>query len=295
MHLTTGFNTFLYCVEAENHRVVCPFAERTFQGYTDIVTPYGFSGFVGCGDYSRFRQHFADFVKERGYVCGFIGLNPILGNDTYCVQGETFQHNSIYVLDLTLSDNELYTNLSTNRKRQLRDWGDICSRTVVERGPLIDFFLTNYSQFLRTKRASSVYNFSTETLSLLLTLKNVLLVGAQGAKGVEAVSVFAFTPYVGDFLFNVSLPQGRHHSAALLWYGLNHLKGLQIPLLNLGGGISEDDGVAKFKQRFGGKRLALKYLKQVYRPKVYAELCRRVNADHTNTVGYFPAYRSPLS
>lgn len=293
MYLTTGFKTYLYSFEAENLRVVCPLAERTFHGYTDIVTPYGFSGFVGDGDCPGFRRYFAGFVKEQGYVCGYIGLNPILGNNTCFAQDEAFQYNSIYVLNLTLDQHELHANLSTNRKRQLRDWGKTGSRIVVERGPLIDFFLTNHSEFFRAKRASSVYRFSTDTLSFVLNSKNVFLVGAQGAEGVEAVSVFAYTPYVGEFLFNVSLPQGRHHSAALLWYGLNQLKALQVPLLNLGGGISENDGVAEFKQRFGGKKLALRCLKQVYQPEVYVELCRRVNADHTNMVGYFPAYRSP--
>ena len=43
MHLTTGFTTYLYCFEAENIRIVCPIAEREFQGYVDIVTPYGLS------------------------------------------------------------------------------------------------------------------------------------------------------------------------------------------------------------------------------------------------------------
>jgi hypothetical protein len=295
LHLTTGFETYLYCFEAENLRVVCPLAERTFERYVDIVTPYGFSGFVGDGDCSESRQYFADFAKEQGYVCGYIGLNPILENNTCFAQGEAFQYNSIYVLDLTLGHNELYANLSTNRKRQVKDWGEIFSHTLNDRDMLIDFFLANYSEFFRAKRASPVYRFSKDTLSFLLNLKNVFLVGAQGSEGVEAVSVFAYTPYVGDFLFNVSLPQGRHHSAALLWYGLNYLKGLQIPLLNLGGGISENDGVARFKQRFGGKRLALRCLKQVYQPEVYVELCRRMDVDHTNMVGYFPAYRRPLS
>jgi hypothetical protein len=295
MHLTTGFKTYLYCFEAENLRVVCPLAERTFQGHIDIVTPYGFSGFVAEGDCSEFRPQFADFVREQGYVCGYIGLNPVLEDDSCFAQGEAFRYNSIDVLDLTLDHDELFANLSTNRKRQLKDWEDICSRTVAERSMLIDFFLANYSNFFRAKRASSVYRFSKDTLSFLLDLKNVLLVGMQGSEGVEAVSVFAYTPFMGDFLFNVSLPQGRHHSAALLWYGINHLKALQIPLLNLGGGISENDGVARFKQRFGGKRLALRCLKQIYQPEVYGDLCRRMDVDHTDMVGYFPAYRSPLS
>lgn len=76
-------------------------------------------------------------------------------------------------------------------------------------------------------------------------------------------------------------------------YGVNHLKSLQIPLLNLGGGILENDGVAQFKQRFGAKKLALKCLKQVYEPEIYETLCWQVNMDPNDLSGYFPAYRRP--
>ena len=47
MHLTTGFRTYLYCFETENIRIVCPIAEREFDGYIDIVTPYGFPALSG--------------------------------------------------------------------------------------------------------------------------------------------------------------------------------------------------------------------------------------------------------
>jgi len=52
MRLTTGFNTYLYCFESNHVRIVCPIAEREFEGHVDIVTPYGFSGFVGNGNFS---------------------------------------------------------------------------------------------------------------------------------------------------------------------------------------------------------------------------------------------------
>lgn len=294
MQLTTGLDTYLYCFEADDVRIVCPISERRFEGYVDIVTPYGFSGFVGNGDCPGFSRHWANFAKQQGYVCGYIGLNPIFENGTYFEPTEIHRYNEVYVLDLSLSADELFANLSTNRKRQLKDWDKILLNSIVlDKSTLTDFFLANYLAFFRRKGASRVYGFSGETLSFLAGLDNVLIVGAQNSGKVEAVTVFAYTPYAGDFLFNVSLPEGRRHSVALLWYGVNHLKSLQIPLLNLGGGIRENDGVAEFKQRFGGKRLALGGLKQVYDPEVYERLCRRANVDRTDVTGYFPAYRRP--
>jgi lipid II:glycine glycyltransferase (peptidoglycan interpeptide bridge formation enzyme) len=197
------------------------------------------------------------------------------------------------VLDLTLSQSELFANLSTNRKRQLKDWEKSLANIILEKDILTEFFLANYHDFYQSREATGVYNFSRDTLSFLASLDNVVIVGMRGPERVEAVTVFAYTPDVAEFLFNVSLPEGQRHSATLLWYGVNYLKSLKIPLLNLGGGIRRDDGVAQFKERFGAKKLALRCLKQVYEPEIYAKLCRQVNADPNNRTGYFPPYRRP--
>lgn len=293
MRLTTGLSTYLYCLEAGDLRIVCPLSERRFGHHVDIVTPYGFSGFVGNGACSWFSDHWTKYAQEKGYVCGYIGLNPLFEHPTYFGEKEIIRYNEIYVLDLTLSHGELFANLSMNRKRQLKDWDKILPNIVLDESVLTDFLLANYQEFFRERAASMAYSFSEDTMSFLVGLDNVFVVGVRDAGRVEAVTVFAHTPYVGDFLFNVSTPEGRHHSVALLWYGVHYLKARHVPLLNLGGGIRKDDGVAKFKQRFGGQRLSLGCLKQIYEPEVYEQLCRQVNADHTDMTGYFPAYRSP--
>jgi len=285
MHLTTGFKTYLYCFESENIRIVCPFAEREFDGYIDILKPFGFSGFVANGDCPEFSHYWKEFVRQKGYICGYLGLDPIFNYGTHFDPDEVFQYDTIHVLDLTPGLDELWANLSTNRKRQLRDWDNIRPNLAIEKSTLTDFFLANYADFFRRKDAARFYFFSRDTLSFLFSLDNVLIVGAPNSEKVEAVSVFTYTAHVGEYLFNVSLPEGRHHSAALLWYGVNYLKSLQIPLLNMGGSSAE------FKRRFGAKELPLRCLKQVYEPEIYDKLCRRANADPKDMTGYFPAYR----
>jgi hypothetical protein len=96
---------------------------------------------------------------------------------------------------------------------------------------------------------------------------------------------------MGDFMFNVPLPEGRRHAAALLWCGVNRLKSVGVPALNLGGGIREGDSLAGFKQRFGARKLPFRCLKQVYEPAAYEALCRRKNVDPDDLSGYFPPYR----
>ena len=52
------------------------------------------------------------------------------------------------------------------------------------------------------------------------------------------------------------------------------------------------DILAAFKQGFGGNKLTLSCLKQIYDRVVYTTLCARAGADPADRTGYFPAYRS---
>ncbi|OGW53954.1 MAG: hypothetical protein A2Y81_03185 [Nitrospirae bacterium RBG_13_43_8] len=285
MQLTTGLRTYLYSFEKDDIRFVCPIAEREFGGYVDITKPFGFSGFVGNGSLPELSVHWREFVGERGYICGYLGLNPLFDYSSHFDSRDIFRYNTIYVLDLTMTDAELFAKLSTNRKRQLKDWDEISSTLVFQESSLKEFFFENYFDFLRRKNASPVYFLSVETLSYLFCLDNVILVGAKESGHVVAVSVFTYTADAAEYLFNVSVPKGRQHAAALVWYAVRYFKSLGIPIINLGGGSAE------FKRRFGSKELPIACLKQVYQPEVYRMLCRRVEVDANDMGGYFPAYR----
>ncbi|MEJ2081489.1 MAG: hypothetical protein P8Y94_04780, partial [Acidobacteriota bacterium] len=163
-------------------------------------------------------------------------------------------------------------------------WNDMRSSLSTDKDRLVEFFLDNYVGFFRRKRAADFYFFSKDTLSFLFDLPNVLLVGAPNSTNVKAVSVFTYTPYAGEYLCNISLPEGRDHAAALLWYAVEHLKSMRIPILNLGGSSAE------FKRRFGARQMPLRCLKQVYDPSVYGGLCLRAKVDPDDRQGYFPPY-----
>ena len=281
-----GLKTYLYSFAKGDVRIVCPIAERKFGSYVDIVKPFGFSGFIGNGSCFEFSNHWENFVQEQGYVCGYLGLNPIFDYRSHFNCEDITIYDTIYVLDLNPNINELYENMSNNRKRNLKNWNELSSNIVIEKSVLETFFLDNYLEFFRRKNAASFYFFSKDTVSFLLSLNNVKLVGMKSSGKVVSVSVFSYTGDAGEYLFNVSLPEGQQHTAALVWYGINYLKSLQIPSINLGGGSS-----GEFKRRFGTKAMPLKCLKQVYRPEIYEMLCRQVNADPRDKAGFFPAYR----
>ncbi len=81
----------------------------------------------------------------------------------------------------------------------------------------------------------------------------------------------------------------------MVWHRLKFLKSRQIPWMNLGGGVVEGDGIARFKGRFGARRLVLGCLKQIYQAALYGALCRKAGRSPDNLGGYFPPYHNPRS
>jgi hypothetical protein len=294
MWLTTGHRTVLYCLQTDQARIVCPISERKFCDAVDIYTPYGYSGPVGIGECPDLCQQWATFAQAAGYVCGYLGLNPLFEKQGYSCAAGTQPHNSIYVLDLTRTEAELFENLSAGRKGQLRHGDEFQNRLILDRSVLKQFFWDHYHEFFRSRGVTQAFRFFThETLESLCEFENVILVGAGCAGAVEAVCVTGYTDFAADYLFNVSLPEGRCHTANLLWWTILRLKQLKIPKLNLGGGAREGDGIAAFKKRFGACKMPLRALKQIYQPQKFRELCEYAGVPHDQGTGYFPPYRSP--
>jgi hypothetical protein len=291
IQLTTGLPTYLYRWERGAARLVCPLAERRFRSQADIVTPYGFNGFAGTGDCAGFRDDWIEFAVSEGYVCGYIGLNPVLRTQTYYAPETAVTHNSVFVLDLGAPLEQLMERVQPRRRTQLRAPLAPDTRIVWDRERLAAFFMETYPEFMRRAEAAPIYDFNRATLSSLCSQESVLLVGAEVNGSLEAAVVFGYTTWVADYLFGVALPPGRHHSARLLWCGVERLHALGIPLLNLGGGARPHDGIAEFKRRFGARELPLHSLRQVYRPEEFRALCLAAEVEPQDE-GYFPPYHA---
>jgi hypothetical protein len=291
MHLTTGFETFLFCLDTPLGRVICPLAERSWHTYIDIVTPYGFSGFVGNADINELHKSWQQFTRDQGYICGYLALNPCLAETWDFPGDEVFSTNSLYILDLKPSLETILAALDRNRRRQLKHWQTLQASLVTDKKALTEFLIAHYQDFLLRVGASPANHFSDQTLRELCASENVRMIGAAEQGRLVAMHAFSYTPALGDCLFNVALDEGRDYTTALLWWGINDLKSLGVPLLNMGGGVHEDDPVARAKQRFGAVRKPFSVLKQVYRPDVYENLCAQHDIDASDRTGYFPAYR----
>jgi hypothetical protein len=279
----------LYVTEVGGVRVACPLIEKSIGGLRDVATPYGFSGITGTAPAPEFPAQWREFAAQRGYVAGYLAINALFGDDTYADPEAVTIANQTYVLDLSQGIDGLWAGLSTNRKRQLRDWDAGDHETEGEE--LAAFFVEHYPLTMERKEAAGRHRFPPATLAALCELPNAFLVGARAEGRLESVSIFGHTPYAGDFLFNAALPGCAHHSVGLIWSAVHRLVDLGIPWLNLGGGMSPGDSLADFKARFGARPLPMRAVKAVYDPPAYEDLCRRHGADPGDRDGFFPAYR----
>jgi len=295
MYLTSGLATYLYTFEDAGTRVVCPLGERRYGGRVDIVTPYGFSGFVGNRECPDFPRYWRRFAAERGYVCGYLQLNPLLERCSYLDRGDVYRYNTIYAIDLTPDLDVIVSGFDRGRRKQIEAIERRPSRIIEDRQTLTAFLVERAAEFFRRRQASPVYQFSPETLAFLAASENVRLIGAGSDGEVEAVALAAYSPYVGEAFLQISAPDAQHLAAEMVWHRLKFLKSRQIPWMNLGGGVAEGDGIARFKARFGSRRFALGCVKQIYRPDLYATLCRQAGRNADDLDGYFPPYHNPRS
>jgi len=288
MHLTTGFQTYLFCFEKDGVRIVSSLTEKKFEEYQDLSKPFGFNGFAGNGYHPGFLSEWNRFISEKNYVSGYLGLHPVFGVNGLFDSSEIYHYNNVYVLDLKPNHEEILNNMSNGRKNQLLKFDEISPKLSEDRIAIKNFFLDHYNDFLKRRKAKSFYYLSAESISYLFSIKNILVIGAFEMGKCVAASLFGYTKQIGVGLYHVSLPGAEHYSAHLVWYAAKKLKSIGIPKLNLGGGTG---GIAKFKKRFGTDVYPLKCVKQVYRKDIYDSLCQEINADPNDFDGFFPSYR----
>ncbi len=289
-YLTTGNPTFLFCFEKDGVKIVSPLMEREFKGYKDLTKPFGFTGFAATDTHPDFADEWRIFVSEKSYVSGYLGLHPLFNVNGLFGADEIHHYNNVFILDLKPDHDEILNKMSSGRRHQLNKFEGYSASFSEDRKMLRSFFQTHYNEFLERRDAKNFYYFSSETITFLFDLNNILVVGAFESGQCVAASLFGYTSVMGIALYHASLPGAEHYSAHLVWYGALKLKSMGISSLNLGGGSK---GIAKFKTYFGTDIYPLCCVKQIYRDDIYEKLCRKTGTQNLSKDTYFPAYRKP--
>ncbi len=281
-------DTFLLAYSSKSSRFVLPLCRREYKGFNDFVTPYGFAGIVGFGDPFEFLRQLFTYLDG---LSAYIGLHPIIGPPTL-VDCEYFSiSNEIFVLDLGNDLSKLKSGLRGKGIRSSVKLSKDCFFTY-DKQLFKEEFPILYSEAMRRLGAKDFYFFNDRTIFELIESKNTLAIGVTHKGKLETGALFGFSPQIADYHLSASTDWGRSHSAAVIWKSIEMLKNMGIKYLNLGGGVTQQDGLAKFKSRFGGERKSIGGLKLVLDKINYDVLCTETISHQGLVHSRFPAYRA---
>jgi hypothetical protein len=279
---------YLYVSQLNDSLILVPVLERYSRGHLDYLSPYGYAGLLSVNLTPEHISSFSEAMKGEGVVCSYLTLNPILSDKRLFAADCYYRRNVSYVVDLRSPVNHLYKNLGGRKRSQVKLKGE--DKFVEECGKLVDAFVDLIDISMERRRVKDIYRFDRGTLLKLCAAERTFLLGVESRGQIVAVTLCGWANGVADFLLNGSTEEGRKYSAALLWKSMLYFQEKGVTFFNLGGGMSEGDGLARFKSDFGGETFEFGALKIVHNIDVYRNLCEETGVDHLDKSGFFPAY-----
>lgn len=273
--------------------------------YFDLVTPYGYGGFLIEGDksYDNIRllnEEYSFYCESNGIISEFVRFHPIIKNhkdlDTFynvITIGKTVS------IDLT-SIEQIWNDITSKNRNMIRKAKKSGVEIYCGRSPeLFCKFKKLYNATMDKDNAKEYYYFEEDFYkSVLYDLKyNSLIFYAVYEEKIISMSIILITNKYVHYHLSASDREYQHLAPtnlllyeAACWSCVNGYK-----VFHLGGGLgSKQDNLYRFKKAFNRNfDNTFTIGKKIFDEKKYNELCeyRKIDKDNKN-VDFFPAYRS---
>lgn len=291
---TRGINVVMMRDIAEDSRFVGKLPPKR---YYDVVTPYGYGGWIIEGDdtdplFSEYR----DWIENRQIISEFVRFHPLIKNHTRCCDFyEVIQLGEVVHMDLA-SREAIWENITSKNRNMIRkaDKNDI--RIYNGRFPVIyKTFRDIYDKTMDKDHAELYYYFKDEFYETILDdlSSNAQVFWAE--KDGMPIAASIMLECNGYMNYHLSGSLAEYKSLAptnLLLYQAaiwGHEHGMRT--LYLGGGVgSGEDSLFKFKRAFYKGELNYFYIgKKIYNQGKYDQLAgTRAPSDSS----FFPKYRA---
>jgi Acetyltransferase (GNAT) domain len=265
--------------------VLYPFVVRNLDGgWCDLTSAYGAGGPIGNGDW---RPAFAGACRERRVVSEFIRFHPLLQNHAGLAGVELTRLQDAITVDVRADDEGLLAQMEGRGRTAVRK-ALRCAVEVDEHRDL-ERFESLYGDTMRRIGARSFYLFDSGFFERLKRMGDSVRVLDAGT----AAGLFLSGGGAMHYFLAGSTPEARDVAAAnlVLFEAMRRARDIGLETLVLGGGLSEDDPLHRFKQAMGSGRAPLYIGTYVHEPSVYAHLCASANVPADTQ--FFPAYRRP--
>lgn len=293
-----------YCESLEG---MCVYFKRVIDDkYVDLITPYGYGGFIFEGDMSdsnihNFYNEYILFMQSHNIVSAFIRYHPILKN------ADLFRNFSLVVdlghtIDICLDSKDLiWENIKSKDRNLIRRAKN--NNVVISHSrdsSLFDVFRTIYNVTMDKDGATSYYYFEKEFYdSIASDLKDnheIFYASFEGKIISMAIILFANRKMHYHLACSDSTYRYLASSNLLLYEAACWGSEQGFNVFHLGGGVgAKEDGLFKFKKAFNKKSNNIFSIgKQIFDKNVYDSL---VMKKMTDVIGFdvnsdfFPLYR----
>ena len=270
--------------------------------FFDIVTPYGYGGFIVEGENIRqLKEEYEQFCKKEHIVSEFVRFHPILENRKALdsVYDTVHLGNTVF---MDASDEEtIWQNLTSKNRNMIRKAQKEGLKVFWGRDPqIIQSFIQIYNETMDKDAASDYYYFDKAFYeSILEDLKhNAIWFYSMKDEEIAAISIFMFCN--GQMHYHLSGSKRKFSSfaptnlllyEAAVWASKNGYK-----TLHLGGGVgAAKDSLYKFKKAFSrNEDSAFCIGKKIFDNDAYQKLVglRLEEASFDEESSFFPLYRS---
>ena len=275
---------FLLDLSINKNNIFCPVNVDEFRSFHILKSIPGYSGF-NCDLNLKDIINLNKLLLDNKILTFFFNSNPYSESKLFKNSEFVSFKNHSYILDLNNSLIETKNNIHRNLKKNIVKVDDLkISINEVEK---LDFKILRYL-YLKTCNRLNIYpgNFyKTSALKFLLDeYKNKLIVTASYKARIVSVSIFLYEKNYSDYLLNFSEDDYNFCTSSLILKSFEILKNNSIKFMNLGGGITNKDGLERFKKNFNSIQKNIYSFKIISDQKIYNEF----SINHKNN--FFPPF-----
>lgn len=278
----------------ENEKtMIFPYLRGTVKEFYDFETAYGYGGPLSNSDDNGWCNKAFDciheYLKNNGYVCGFMRFHPIIHNEKYVFECKNTDGNiqvlydrQTIAIDTSQSEDDIW-------KRQINSKNRNMIRKA-EKNQLIykvEYDYTSYDEFISLYRstmerlsADEFYFFDDRYFeNLRRNLSDCSFLGTVRKDGkLICAAVFMYSKLYGHYHLAGS---DRYYSSLgannlLLWEVAREMRKLGVQEFHLGGGTSPspNDSLYKFKKVFSKNEKKFHIGKEIFDISAYENICK---------------------
>ncbi|MDD4497006.1 MAG: peptidoglycan bridge formation glycyltransferase FemA/FemB family protein [Methanosarcinaceae archaeon] len=274
--------------------------------YHDLITPYGYGGPLIIfrnnnkkeveASIKYFFKEYTQHCLENNYVSEFIRFHPIYDTSLYFMQEIDIQNlNETIAINLENALEDIWAGIKKGHRYNIKKSISNGCKVEITNKPTseeLKTFIKLYNETMDKNNAARKYYFTKKFIEDHFQLLDSILIKIIYDEEIIGAAMFIFNGKVIHYhLSGMNYNFKKLYSTDLmLWEVIKWGKEKGFKYLHLGGGVSKNDSLFKFKRGFSNDVYQFYIGKHIFDKDIYNKLTQ-INQKNGSESSFFPAYR----